>query len=409
MRGFNLFERILRRQYDVRMNELPAEGNEVPGPEASGSADSIPLGIPWVTYAIIAICGLIFAFFNLARDAPSYELIASKLAPSCVEIWTGAYWGLVTAAFVHLAFWHILFNMWWAKGLGRVLEPTLGRAHYLAFIIAAAVIACGTQLAFSGQTGIGFSGVLYAMFGYMWITRHVEPRYQRILTNRNIQWLLGWLVLCIVLTVTKVWQVGNEAHLAGLAFGCLIGSAFTLRVHMKASVFGLAILVAVALVSVVYVPWSPYWKDRAYSAWYMNTTYKAEAGDREAQFLYAEALMQQKDKKAEAISWLRKSAGRDYLPALNLLAWSLATNPAENFRDGAEATQLAQRACKRDGWKTAAYIDTLAAAYAEANDWTNSVATQRMAISKLTAEDSQIRPAVEARLQKYLNQEKMRE
>jgi membrane associated rhomboid family serine protease len=388
------------------MNELPAEGKEVPGQEAPGS---IPLGTPWLTYAIIVICGLVFAFFNLARDTPSYGLIASKLAPSCVEIWTGAYWGLVTPTFVHVDFWHILFNMWWAKDLGRILELTLGRLRYLVFIIAAAIIACGAQLAFSGMTGIGYSGVLYAMFGYMWVTRHVEPRYQKILTKQNIQWLLGWLVLCIALTVAKVWQVGNGAHLAGLAFGCLVGSAFTLRIHVKASVFGLTVLGAVALISAVYMPWSPYWKDRAYSAWYMTTTYKAAAGDREAQFLYAEALMQQKDKKMEAISWLRKSAGHYYLPALNLLAWSLATDPVDSSRDGAEAIKLAKRLCERDGWKTAAYIDTLAAAYAEEDDWTNAVTTQKIAIDKLTADDSSIRPAVESRLQKYLNKEKVRE
>ena len=364
-------------------------------------------GIPWITYSIIAICTAIFAYLNLAQGTSSYGSIASKIAPSCVEIWTGAYWGLVSSAFVHFAFWHILFNMWWAKDFGRVLEPTMGRGKYVMFIVGAVVTGSGAQLAFSGQTGIGFSGVVYAMFGYALVARRVEPRYRRIVNTQTAQWLLGWLVLCIVLTVAKVWQIANGAHVAGFLFGFLVASAFTARVYVKASLVGLAVLIILAILSATYMPWSPYWKDRAYSAWYMTATYRAAAGDREAQFLYAQTLMA--EKRVEAVSWLKKSARQRYLPAMNLLAWSLATDPVDSSRDSAQAVKWAERACQEDGWKTAAYLDTLAAAYAESDRWDEAVATQKKAIGALTAADATIKDSVESRLQKYLKREKVRE
>ena len=94
---------------------------------------------------------------------------------------------------------------------------------------------------------------------------------------------------------------------------------------------------------------------------------------------------------------------------MNWLAWVLATDSEERFRNGAEAVKWATRACEEDGWKTASYIDTLAAAYAEAGRWKKAVATQREAISKLTGEEAEEDPSYESRLQKYLRRERVRE
>jgi membrane associated rhomboid family serine protease len=380
---------------------LPAAENSAPPP--------VPAYIPWITYAVIAICGVICLYLNFATDMPSYHRVWSILIPSCIEIWGGAYWGLVTTAFVHLAFWHILFNMWWAKDFGRVLESTMGRGWYMLFIVGAAIVGSGAELAFSSQTGIGFSGVVYAMFGYGLVARTVEPRLQQIVNKQTVWWLLGWLVLCIFLTVAKVWQIANGAHLGGFLFGCLIASAFTVRRYVGASLMGLAVLFAMAVMSAVYAPWSPYWKDRGIISLYAAAPGKAKAGDREAQFLYSQLLMQEKGKQDEATSWLRKSAEQGYLPAMNGLAWVLATSITDSSRDGAEAVKWAERLCNEDGWKTTAYLDTLAAAYAEADRWDDAVATQKKAIAALTATDTTIKASVESRLQKYLNQEKARE
>jgi len=51
------------------------------------------------------------------------------------------------------------------------------------------------------------------------------------------------------------------------------------------------------------------------------------------------------------------------------LARILATRPDESVRDGKRAVEFATRACEMTGWKQAVYLDTLAAAYAEAGEF----------------------------------------
>jgi tetratricopeptide (TPR) repeat protein len=64
---------------------------------------------------------------------------------------------------------------------------------------------------------------------------------------------------------------------------------------------------------------------------------------------------------------------------LNDLAWMLATNPNASVRNGAEAVELAGQALRLAGDQPA-LLDTLAAAYAEAGHYADSVKTARSAI-----------------------------
>ncbi len=62
---------------------------------------------------------------------------------------------------------------------------------------------------------------------------------------------------------------------------------------------------------------------------------------------------------------------------LNDLAWALATNPDSSLRNGAEAVDLAQRACQLSGGKEAQFWGTLDAAYAEAGRFDEALATAK--------------------------------
>jgi hypothetical protein len=69
----------------------------------------------------------------------------------------------------------------------------------------------------------------------------------------------------------------------------------------------------------------------------------------------------------------------DLTVALNNLAWVLATNPDEQFRDGPEAVRLAERACELTHYGQPMLIGTLAAAYAESGRFPESVTTAKKA------------------------------
>jgi tetratricopeptide (TPR) repeat protein len=75
----------------------------------------------------------------------------------------------------------------------------------------------------------------------------------------------------------------------------------------------------------------------------------------------------------------------DYREALNNLALVLAASPKAQFRNGAEAVRLAERACDLTHYGKPVYIGTLAAAYAEAGRFSEAVAAAEKAEQLATA------------------------
>ena len=65
---------------------------------------------------------------------------------------------------------------------------------------------------------------------------------------------------------------------------------------------------------------------------------------------------------------------------MNALAWLRATSPDAVFRDGAAAVAMAQRVIELAGVRTPDFLDTLAAAYAEAGMFAEAKQTLREAL-----------------------------
>jgi tetratricopeptide (TPR) repeat protein len=88
--------------------------------------------------------------------------------------------------------------------------------------------------------------------------------------------------------------------------------------------------------------------------------------------------------------------------AANSLAWILATDRNAGIRNGDEAVQWAMVACKGEGRKNPEYLDTLAAAYAEAGHFTKALETaQRSLMIAKTIGDTELFYEVRHRLQLY--------
>ena len=69
----------------------------------------------------------------------------------------------------------------------------------------------------------------------------------------------------------------------------------------------------------------------------------------------------------------------DSVEALNNLAWLLAAHPDAQFRNGADAVQLATRACELTKYQNPVPLATLAAAYAETGQFQTAVSLAEQA------------------------------
>ena len=82
---------------------------------------------------------------------------------------------------------------------------------------------------------------------------------------------------------------------------------------------------------------------------------------------------------SDAIEYYRRAlqSNPSSVPALNNLAWILATAPDLRLRNGQEAVRLAERACQLTQYQEAFAIGTLATAYAEDGRTNDAVATAK--------------------------------
>ncbi|MBX3413758.1 MAG: fused MFS/spermidine synthase [Pirellulales bacterium] len=86
----------------------------------------------------------------------------------------------------------------------------------------------------------------------------------------------------------------------------------------------------------------------------------------------------------------------------NNLAWLLATCGDESVRDGEEAVRVAQPICERDGYKKFEFVDTLAAACAEAGNFAEAVRLAEDAQeSAVEANNAQMAEQIGSRLRLY--------
>jgi tetratricopeptide (TPR) repeat protein len=108
---------------------------------------------------------------------------------------------------------------------------------------------------------------------------------------------------------------------------------------------------------------------------------------------------------SKAIAEYEKAIGLDpnCLEAYNSLAWLLSTAPADGVRNGAKAVEYGHKALAlADKGESFIYMDTLAAAYAEAGRFADAVALQSKAISLIPKDyDAKESVAFTARLQFY--------
>ncbi|HXY32794.1 MAG TPA: rhomboid family intramembrane serine protease [Planctomycetaceae bacterium] len=206
-----------RRSAEARRNFV-----NVGGRWRRGGASRAP-----VTYTLLAV-SIVFAllsglgqnrsflmhfFFDVEWDTPEGPVIA--------HVWKEEPWRLITPIFLHFSIWHILFNMMWLVQLGQIIETLRGSLRFALMVLVIALTSNIGQFLWTGSPYFGgMSGVVYGLFGYVWMKSWYERGSGFFVTTNMVFWMIGWYVLCLT---GVVGPVANAAHGFGLLTGVVLG------------------------------------------------------------------------------------------------------------------------------------------------------------------------------------------
>jgi GlpG protein len=197
-----------------------------------------------VTFVLVVLSFIVFLLMNLPGRANSAR-VETELAFSIdhvaaiqgkfvrvpgglAEIKRGEVWRLVSPIFMHSDPLHLLLNMGALAYFATMVEYRRGSLFLLLLVLVSAVVSNLGEYLYQvhsfGHCNLfrGMSGVICALFGYIWMKGLQEPEAGLILSPSTVQFTLVFLVACIMDIIPNV---ANAAHLTGLGFGVVCGLA----------------------------------------------------------------------------------------------------------------------------------------------------------------------------------------
>ena len=165
---------------------------------------------PYVTYGLIAINVLVFLVQLTHQPESAFNTFAITFAAIPDSAWAGPVLDripglpdqitLVTYAFLHADWLHLLTNMLFLWVFGDNIEDAMGHVKFLAFYLTCAILAALTYFAFSGPDGgwlIGASGAVAGVMGaYIVLYPHARV------------YVLFRIVIPIPLPIPALWMLG---------------------------------------------------------------------------------------------------------------------------------------------------------------------------------------------------------
>ncbi|MHB8900040.1 MAG: rhomboid family intramembrane serine protease [Thermoguttaceae bacterium] len=197
----------------------------LPHPELDFRRTPVTLLVAAVAVALEVVCTL---------DPPRREVYAETWKLGMLSlVWSWELWRPMTTTLLHGSLIHVAFNVYWLMTFGRVLEPYFGSGRYLGVLC---LLACTSTMpsflannwstALDEQvSGVGLSGVVYGLFGILWIGQRFRRSFQEVCSAEVIQTFVAWFFFCIVLTYLEILPIDNVAHGVGCAVGLLYGEA----------------------------------------------------------------------------------------------------------------------------------------------------------------------------------------
>ncbi|MGR4067604.1 rhomboid family intramembrane serine protease [Halomonas sp. LR3S48] len=206
----------------------------------NGASLTVPFRLAPVTSAAIAISLAVFALMGLLGDivvamltVVPVAVVGGGLAFGTLadSLTSGQVWRLLSPAFLHFGWMHLIFNMMWLWYFGRQVETLQGSGRMLTILLVAGIGANLAQYATGTVLFGGMSGVDFALLGYVWLMSRRVPGSGFFVPQMLVVFMLGWMVFTMTDMAAAVGfgNVANEAHLGGLVVGLAMGWYYSNR------------------------------------------------------------------------------------------------------------------------------------------------------------------------------------
>ncbi|OWV28510.1 rhomboid family intramembrane serine protease [Halomonas campaniensis] len=186
--------------------------------------------ISLVIFALIAVFGdqLIVTLTIVPIGISGGELVFGNLTQTLTS---GQVWRLLSPAFLHFGWMHLIFNLMWVWYFGRQVEALQGSRTMLLLLVVAGIGANVAQYATGTVLFGGMSGVVYALLAHVWLMSRRVPRSGFFVPQMLVVFMLGWMVFTMTDMAGSVGfgNVANEAHLGGLLVGLVTGWYYSSR------------------------------------------------------------------------------------------------------------------------------------------------------------------------------------
>ncbi len=204
----------------------PVVVKEAPRPkrrERQIAIDSSSKNIPvTILTAVLCLWLTLSTNFGAKTELVNQLQIASPGSMELVEVEKGEVWRLITPIFLHFSFMHIAFNLFMFWTIGGVIERIKGHWALALLILTIAIFSNLVQFVAAGPGFGGLSGVVYGLFGYMWMRSVFLPNDGFFMPQQIVTQMILWAVICVL--AKDYFPVANGAHFGGLVAGMIAGA-----------------------------------------------------------------------------------------------------------------------------------------------------------------------------------------
>lgn len=241
----NIKEKLIRNDDDFELiKEITKEISDKTKDETEKREKVMKNRKPILTYILILINVVIFllmyVYGNGSEDTNTLIKFGANYIP---YVKNGEYIRLLTSAFLHIGFAHLLFNMYALFVVGREIELLYGKVKYILIYLLSAIMGSLFTIVFSSSNTVA-AGASGAIFGLLGSLLYFGYNYRGYIGNGIIRQVLPAILLNLFIGFTTP-NIGNSAHIGGLIGGYLISMALGIDIEKdnKSKINGIVITI----------------------------------------------------------------------------------------------------------------------------------------------------------------------